>query len=62
MIEIPFFCLWIVSNFGYCFFFCFVIIIGVIGNIPIMMAKPQTFMNLSGESVSELIGKQLWFI
>ncbi|AAF25998.1 F15H18.8 [Arabidopsis thaliana] len=24
---------------------------GVIGNIPIMLAKPQTFMNLSGESV-----------
>jgi PTH1 family peptidyl-tRNA hydrolase len=35
---------------------------GVIGNIPIMLAKPQTFMNLSGESVSELIGNKLWFI
>lgn len=27
---------------------------GFIGNVPIMLAKPQTFMNSSGESVSEL--------
>ncbi|CAD5313079.1 unnamed protein product [Arabidopsis thaliana] len=28
---------------------------GVIGNIPIMLAKPQTFMNLSGESVGQIV-------
>lgn len=28
---------------------------GFIGNVPVMLAKPQTFMNLSGESVSDLI-------
>ena len=27
---------------------------GFIGDVPIMLAKPQTFMNLSGESVSKL--------
>lgn len=25
---------------------------GLIGNVPVMLAKPQTFMNVSGESVS----------
>lgn len=25
---------------------------GFIGNVPVMLAKPQTFMNSSGESVS----------
>lgn len=25
---------------------------GFIGNVPVILAKPQTFMNLSGESVS----------
>ncbi|KAK2997585.1 hypothetical protein RJ639_025702 [Escallonia herrerae] len=28
---------------------------GFIGNVPVMLAKPQTFMNASGESVSKLI-------
>ncbi|CDY26160.1 BnaA06g12570D [Brassica napus] len=28
---------------------------GVIGNIPIMLAKPQTFMNASGESVGQIV-------
>ncbi|EOA36977.1 hypothetical protein CARUB_v10009940mg [Capsella rubella] len=28
---------------------------GVIGNIPIMLAKPQTYMNLSGESVGQIV-------
>ncbi|GKU95030.1 hypothetical protein SLEP1_g8445 [Rubroshorea leprosula] len=28
---------------------------GFIGNVPIMLAKPQTFMNLSGESVGALV-------
>ncbi|KAJ6852725.1 peptidyl-tRNA hydrolase [Iris pallida] len=28
---------------------------GYIGNSPIMLAKPQTFMNTSGESVSSLV-------
>nr|AAO63348.1 At1g18440 [Arabidopsis thaliana]BAC43630.1 unknown protein [Arabidopsis thaliana] len=28
---------------------------GVIGNIPIMLAKPQTFMDLSGESVGQIV-------
>lgn len=27
---------------------------GFIGDVPIMLAKPQTFMNSSGESVSKL--------
>lgn len=26
---------------------------GFVGDIPIFLAKPQTYMNLSGESVSE---------
>ncbi|KAL1197334.1 Actin-related protein 4 [Cardamine amara subsp. amara] len=28
---------------------------GVIGNQPILLAKPQTFMNLSGESVGQIV-------
>lgn len=28
---------------------------GCIGNIPVMLAKPQTFMNASGESVGSLV-------
>ncbi|CAN1138594.1 Peptidyl-tRNA hydrolase, chloroplastic [Linum perenne] len=28
---------------------------GFIGNIPVMLAKPQTFMNASGESVAPLV-------
>ncbi|KAJ6796703.1 putative peptidyl-tRNA hydrolase, mitochondrial [Iris pallida] len=28
---------------------------GFIGNVPIMLAKPQTFMNASGESVGSLV-------
>uniref|UniRef100_A0A1J3D545 peptidyl-tRNA hydrolase n=1 Tax=Noccaea caerulescens TaxID=107243 RepID=A0A1J3D545_NOCCA len=28
---------------------------GAIGNIPIMLAKPQTFMNASGESVGQIV-------
>ena len=28
---------------------------GLIGNVPVMFAKPQTFMNSSGESVSKLV-------
>ena len=28
--------------------------VGLIGNVPVMLAKPQTFMNASGESVSKL--------
>lgn len=27
---------------------------GFIGDVPVMLAKPQTFMNASGESVSKL--------
>ena len=40
---------------------------GFIGNVPVMLAKPQTFMNVSGESVSMIIWKTfnsgyfLWF-
>ncbi|RYR46805.1 hypothetical protein Ahy_A07g032633 [Arachis hypogaea] len=26
--------------------------VGFVGNIPVFLAKPQTYMNLSGESVS----------
>lgn len=33
-------------------FFCY---LGFIGDVPVMLAKPQTFMNASGESVSSLI-------
>lgn len=29
--------------------------VGFIANVPVMLAKPQTFMNASGESVSKLI-------
>jgi len=32
---------------------------GRIGDAPIMLAKPQTFMNASGESVSIMIQKKL---
>lgn len=28
---------------------------GSIGNIPLMLAKPQTFMNVSGQSVGEIV-------
>ncbi|MQM13292.1 hypothetical protein Taro_046218, partial [Colocasia esculenta] len=28
---------------------------GLIGNVPVMLAKPQTFMNASGESVGSLV-------
>ncbi|KAL1810727.1 hypothetical protein ACET3Z_020792 [Daucus carota] len=28
---------------------------GLIGNVPVMLAKPQTFMNVSGESVGGLV-------
>lgn len=28
--------------------------LGSIGDVPVMLAKPQTFMNASGESVSSL--------
>ncbi|KAF6155184.1 hypothetical protein GIB67_019710 [Kingdonia uniflora] len=28
---------------------------GVIGDVPVLLAKPQTYMNLSGESVSHNI-------
>ncbi|KAF8378476.1 hypothetical protein HHK36_029817 [Tetracentron sinense] len=28
---------------------------GCIGNVPVMLAKPQTFMNLSGESVGSIV-------
>ncbi|KFK44002.1 hypothetical protein AALP_AA1G202100 [Arabis alpina] len=28
---------------------------GAIGNVPIMLAKPQTFMNASGESVAQIV-------
>ena len=31
---------------------------GRIGDVPIMLAKPQTFMNASGESVSTMLAKQ----
>jgi peptidyl-tRNA hydrolase len=27
--------------------------LGLIGDVPVMLAKPQTFMNASGESVSK---------
>jgi len=30
---------------------------GYIGDVPVILAKPQTFMNLSGESVSFLFGE-----
>lgn len=32
---------------------------GLIGDVPVMLAKPQTFMNASGESVSETTPLQL---
>jgi peptidyl-tRNA hydrolase len=32
---------------------------GYIGDVPVILAKPQTFMNLSGESVSFLFGESL---
>ena len=35
---------------------------GRIGDAPVMLAKPQTFMNASGESVSIMIQKKLWII
>jgi len=28
---------------------------GLIGDVPVMLAKPQTFMNASGESVGQLV-------
>ncbi|KAL8130260.1 hypothetical protein V2J09_019415 [Rumex salicifolius] len=28
---------------------------GFIGNVPVILAKPQTYMNLSGESVSQIV-------
>ncbi|XP_044476478.1 peptidyl-tRNA hydrolase, chloroplastic-like [Mangifera indica] len=28
---------------------------GLIGNVPVLLAKPQTFMNLSGESVGAIV-------
>ncbi|XP_028070489.1 peptidyl-tRNA hydrolase, chloroplastic-like isoform X1 [Camellia sinensis] len=28
---------------------------GYIGNVPVMLAKPQTFMNASGESVGAIV-------
>ncbi|KAL8111096.1 peptidyl-tRNA hydrolase, chloroplastic-like [Apium graveolens] len=28
---------------------------GLIGNVPVMLAKPQTFMNVSGESVGAIV-------
>lgn len=36
--------------------------LGLIGNVPVLLAKPQTFMNLSGESVSKLVLKDLLII
>ncbi|GKA34440.1 peptidyl-tRNA hydrolase, chloroplastic [Tanacetum coccineum] len=30
-------------------------ILGSIGNIPLLLAKPQTFMNVSGESVGAIV-------
>jgi PTH1 family peptidyl-tRNA hydrolase len=33
--------------------------LGLIGDVPVMLAKPQTFMNASGESVSEITLLQL---
>jgi hypothetical protein len=30
---------------------------GYIGDVPVILAKPQTFMNLSGESVSIMFGE-----
>jgi hypothetical protein len=33
--------------------------LGLIGDVPVMLAKPQTFMNASGESVSETTPLQL---
>lgn len=29
-----------------------IVAVGFIGNVPVMLAKPQTLMNLSGQSVS----------
>ncbi|KAF8389788.1 hypothetical protein HHK36_024307 [Tetracentron sinense] len=29
--------------------------LGCIGNVPVMLAKPQTFMNVSGESVGSIV-------
>ena len=38
--------------------------LGLIGDVPVMLAKPQTFMSASGKSVSEItplqIGNQLF--
>lgn len=32
---------------------------GFIGNVPVILAKPQTLMNISGESVSNLVHNHL---
>ena len=42
-------------------FVCFTIL-GVIGDAPVILAKPQTFMNSSGESVSMLGRESLYVI
>ena len=38
--------------------------LGLMGDVPVMLAKPQTFMSASGKSVSEItplqIGNQLF--
>ena len=35
---------------------------GFIGDVPVMLAKPQTFMNASGESVSKLSERFLYLL
>ena len=40
------------SSFFFCYLNTFSLLLGMVGGTPVLLAKPQTYMNLSGESVS----------
>ncbi|RZS07757.1 hypothetical protein BHM03_00038642 [Ensete ventricosum] len=40
------------SFFFFCYLNTFFLLLGMVGGTPVLLAKPQTYMNLSGESVS----------